>query len=104
VAPTAHRVFMPSLRRCRDARNTRYRAARPALPGRDFHPLDRASSSVPRRRDSGGTLLTHRAGGSFIHTRRWYPRNSVDGFGDSADATRRYPEDSTDETNSLNLI
>jgi hypothetical protein len=29
--------------RCRDARNTRYRAARYALPGRDFHPLDRAS-------------------------------------------------------------
>src|ERR1700679_4029319 len=34
--------------RCRDARNTRYRAARYALPGRDFHPLDHAS------------LLTHR--------------------------------------------
>src|SRR5690349_17664645 len=29
--------------RCRDARNTRYRAARYALPGRDLHPLDRAS-------------------------------------------------------------
>jgi hypothetical protein len=29
--------------RCRDARNTRYRAARYALPGRDSHPLDRAS-------------------------------------------------------------
>lgn len=29
--------------RCRDARNTRYRAARYALPGRDLHPLDHAS-------------------------------------------------------------
>src|ERR1700692_4189917 len=29
--------------RRRDARNTRYRAARYALPGRDLHPLDRAS-------------------------------------------------------------
>jgi hypothetical protein len=29
--------------RCRDARNTHYRAARYALPGRDLHPLDRAS-------------------------------------------------------------
>jgi hypothetical protein len=29
--------------RCRDARNTRYRAARCALPGRDLHPLDHAS-------------------------------------------------------------
>jgi hypothetical protein len=29
--------------RCRDARNTRYRAARYALPGRDLHPLDYAS-------------------------------------------------------------
>ena len=29
--------------RCRGARNTRYRAARYALPRRDFHPLDRAS-------------------------------------------------------------
>jgi hypothetical protein len=29
--------------RCRDARNTHYRAARYALPGRDMHPLDRAS-------------------------------------------------------------
>jgi hypothetical protein len=28
---------------CRDARNTHYRAARYALPGRDLHPLDRAS-------------------------------------------------------------
>jgi hypothetical protein len=27
----------------RDARDTRYRAARRALPGRDLHPLDRAS-------------------------------------------------------------
>ena len=29
--------------RRRDARNTRYRAARYALPGRDLHPLDHAS-------------------------------------------------------------
>jgi hypothetical protein len=29
--------------RCRDARNTRYRAARYALPGRDLHPLDHVS-------------------------------------------------------------
>src|ERR1700719_1864883 len=29
--------------RCRDARNTRYRAARYALPGRDLHPLDHAN-------------------------------------------------------------
>jgi hypothetical protein len=29
--------------RCHDARNTRYRAARYTLPGRDFHPLDHAS-------------------------------------------------------------
>ena len=42
------RYPMPSLcrlrtLRCRDARNTRYRAARYALPGRDLHPLDYAS-------------------------------------------------------------
>jgi hypothetical protein len=33
-----------------------------------------------------------------------YPGDSADGIRDSADATRGYPEDSTDETNSLNLI
>src|SRR5690242_5884193 len=32
-----------STSRCRDARNTRYQAARYALPGRDVHPVGRAS-------------------------------------------------------------
>jgi len=32
-----------SISRCRDTRNTGYQAARLALPGRDVHPLDRAS-------------------------------------------------------------
>src|SRR5690349_5372593 len=34
---------LPSTSRCRDTRNTRYRAARYARPGRDVHPVDRAS-------------------------------------------------------------
>jgi hypothetical protein len=33
-----------------------------------------------------------------------YPGDSADAFRDSADATRGYPEDSTDESNSLKLI
>jgi hypothetical protein len=37
--------------RCRDARNTRYRAARYALPGRDLHPLDRVSFAWRTFRD-----------------------------------------------------
>jgi hypothetical protein len=41
--------------RCRDARNTRYRAARYALPGRDLHPLDRASFAW---RTVSGPLIT----------------------------------------------
>jgi hypothetical protein len=36
-------VRLPSTSRCRDARNTRYQAARYALPRQDVHPLDRAS-------------------------------------------------------------
>ena len=33
-----------------------------------------------------------------------YPGDSPDAFADSGDATRGYPRDSTDETNSSNLI
>ena len=57
-----------STSRCRDTRNTRYRAARYALSGRDVHPLDRAS--VAWRTVSGPRVRTGRSRGlSFLPPR-----------------------------------
>ena len=45
-----------------------------------------------------GTLLTAESD-PVTHREQSYPEDSADAFWDSADATRGYPEDSTDETN-----
>ena len=61
--------------------------------------------TLPRARDSGrGTPLTLGTGHKSSTGDAFIPGTLLTQFGDSVDATRGYPEDSTDETNSLNLI
>lgn len=78
-----------------------------------WRPVDRRGGSVQARSGTGRAVQSDSGEGDstdaldqpkFSTGRRVIPRTLLTRFGDSGDATRGYPVDSTDESNSLNLI